>query len=73
MDKPKCWVKHVHLKVKVEVGLIFLIKFFGYVHILPNFGLKQPILLGLNVYLLKGKGTTSAFVGIDFFFPESAM
>jgi len=44
MDKTKCWVKNVindknvQLKVKVEV----FNPTFGFVHILPNFGLKQP-------------------------------
>jgi len=27
MDKPKCWVKNVELKVKIEVRLKFLITF----------------------------------------------
>jgi len=44
--QPKCWVKNVQLKVKVEVGLIWNYIFnptFGFVHILPNFLFKQPI------------------------------
>jgi len=39
-------LKNVQLKVKVEVGLKFEITFFnptfGFVHILPIFGFKQP-------------------------------
>jgi len=40
-------LKNLLLKVKVEVGLKFEITFFfnptfGFVHILPKFGLKQP-------------------------------
>jgi len=50
MNKPKCWVKmqfkKLGLKVKVEVGLKFEMTFFnqtfGFVHILPKFGFKQP-------------------------------
>jgi len=46
MDKPKCWVKksnsnNLQVKVRVKVGLIFN-PTFGFVHIWPTFGLKQP-------------------------------
>jgi len=45
VDKPKCWVKNVHLKLKFEVGLILNYIFnptFGFVQIWPKFGLTQP-------------------------------
>jgi len=38
-------LKNLHLKVKVEVGFILNYIFnptFGFVHILPKFGFKQP-------------------------------
>jgi len=41
----KMQLKHVQLKVKVEVGLIWNYIFnprFRFVHILPKFGFKQP-------------------------------
>jgi len=50
MGKPKCWVKNVIKKCTVESESLSWVKFlndifnpiFGFVHILPNFGLKQP-------------------------------
>jgi len=41
----KMQLKNIQLKVKVEVGLKFEIRFnptFGFVHNLPKFELKQP-------------------------------
>jgi len=42
MDKPKCCVKNLQLKVKVEVWNDIFNPTFGFVHILPKFGFKQP-------------------------------
>jgi len=44
MDKPMCWVKNVIKKFTVE-SECYKLHFnptFGFVHILPKFGLKQP-------------------------------
>jgi len=43
----KCWVKNAikNVQLKVKVGLIWNYIFnptFGFVHILPKFGFKQP-------------------------------
>jgi len=50
MDKPKCWFKNVKKKKNCTVESESWVKIlnyifnptFGFVHILPNFGLKQP-------------------------------
>jgi len=43
MDKPKCWVKKLQLKVKVEVGLHFLTQNLGLSIFYPNIGFKQAL------------------------------
>jgi len=52
MDKPKCWFKNVKKQTKKNCTVeseswVKILKYifnptFGFVHILPNFGLKQP-------------------------------
>jgi len=41
MDKPKCWVKKLQLKVKVKVGLHFLTQNLGLSIFYPKIGFKQ--------------------------------
>jgi len=67
MDKPKCWVKILtQFQLSLSTVIFFFLMFnptFGFVHIIPKFGLKQPTFLERN--------TGSVFTGTFDEFNES--